>query len=68
MEIADRIGGFDVRKIGATDLDEFVGLCVAKPALHRCGGAMARRVHALAWYVVPAGGLAAVSTSTLPGD
>ena len=51
-KIAQRMGGFDVRKIAAADLDEFVELCVAKPAIHRYAGAMARRVHALAQYVV----------------
>jgi uncharacterized HhH-GPD family protein len=44
--------GFDVRKIAECDLDEFVELCVAKPAIHRYAGAMARRVHALAQHVV----------------
>jgi uncharacterized HhH-GPD family protein len=51
-KIADRMGGFDVTKIAETDLDTFVELCVAKPAIHRYGGSMARRVHALAQYVV----------------
>ena len=51
-KIADRMGGFDVRKIAAADLDEFVELCVAKPAIHRYAGAMAKRVHALAQHIV----------------
>lgn len=51
-KIADRMGGFDVTKIADTDEDEFVELCVVKPAIHRYGGSMARRVHALARYVV----------------
>lgn len=51
-KIAGRMDGFDVRKIAESDLDEFVELCVAKPAIHRYGGSMARRVHALAQYVV----------------
>jgi uncharacterized HhH-GPD family protein len=51
-KIADRMGGFDVRRIAETDLEEFVELCVAKPAIHRYGGAMARRVHAMAQYIV----------------
>jgi uncharacterized HhH-GPD family protein len=51
-KIADRMGGFDVRRIAACDLDEFVELCVTKPAIHRYGGVMARRVHALAQHVV----------------
>lgn len=51
-KIADRMDGFDVRKIAESDLDEFVELCVTKPAIHRYGGAMARRVHALAQHIV----------------
>ncbi|HEX3790387.1 MAG TPA: HhH-GPD-type base excision DNA repair protein [Pseudonocardiaceae bacterium] len=51
-KIAERMGGFDVRRIAEADLDEFVELCVAKPAIHRYGGAMGRRVHALAQHVV----------------
>jgi uncharacterized HhH-GPD family protein len=52
MKIARRMDGFDVRRIAESDLDEFVELCVTKPAIHRYGGAMGRRVHALAQHVV----------------
>jgi uncharacterized HhH-GPD family protein len=51
-KIAERMGGFDVRRIAEFDLEEFVELCVTKPAIHRYGGAMARRVHALAEHIV----------------
>jgi uncharacterized HhH-GPD family protein len=51
-KIAERMDGFDVRRIAESDLDEFVELCVAKPAIHRYGGVMARRVHALAQHIV----------------
>jgi uncharacterized HhH-GPD family protein len=51
-KIAERMGGFDVARIAAADLDEFVELCVTKPAIHRYGGSMARRVHALAQHIV----------------
>lgn len=51
-KIAERMGGFDVRRIAEADEDEFVELCVQKPAIHRYGGSMGRRVHALARYVV----------------
>lgn len=51
-KIADRMDGFDVAKIAECDLDEFVELCVRKPAIHRYGGSMGRRVHALAQYVI----------------
>ncbi|MGI8311267.1 HhH-GPD-type base excision DNA repair protein [Saccharopolyspora hattusasensis] len=51
-KIADRMGGFSVAKIAESDLDSFVELCVQKPAIHRYGGSMGRRVHALAQYIV----------------
>ncbi|MGW1678698.1 HhH-GPD-type base excision DNA repair protein [Saccharopolyspora sp. NPDC002376] len=51
-KIAERMGGFDVTKIAESDLDEFVEVCVQKPAIHRYGGSMGRRVHALAQYIV----------------
>lgn len=51
-KIAERMGGFDVHRIAESDLDEFVELCVTKPAIHRYGGSMARRVHALAEHIV----------------
>jgi uncharacterized HhH-GPD family protein len=51
-KIADRMDGFSVTKIAESDLDEFVEICVQKPAIHRYGGSMGRRVHALAQYVV----------------
>jgi uncharacterized HhH-GPD family protein len=51
-KIADRMGGFDVAKIAEADPEEFVELCVAKPAIHRYGGSMAKRVQALAQHVV----------------
>jgi uncharacterized HhH-GPD family protein len=51
-KIADRMGGFSVTKIAEADEDEFVELCVQKPAIHRYGGSMGRRVHALARHIV----------------
>jgi uncharacterized HhH-GPD family protein len=51
-KIAERMGGFDVRRIAESDLDEFVELCVTRPAIHRYGAAMARRVHALAEHIM----------------
>jgi uncharacterized HhH-GPD family protein len=51
-KIADRMDGFSITKIAETDVDEFVQLCVVPPAIHRYGGSMARRVHALAHYVL----------------
>lgn len=51
-KIADRMGGFSITKIAETPLDEFVELSVQPPAIHRYGGSMARRVHALANYIL----------------
>jgi uncharacterized HhH-GPD family protein len=51
-KIADRMDGFGIDKIAATDVDEFVELCVQPPAIHRYGASMARRVHALALHVI----------------
>lgn len=51
-KIAERMDGFSVTKIAECDLDEFVELCLQKPAVHRYGGSMGKRVHALAQYVV----------------
>lgn len=52
QKIADRMDGFDLHRIAATDLDTFVELCVTPPAIHRYGGSMARRVHALAQHII----------------
>jgi uncharacterized HhH-GPD family protein len=52
QKIADRMGGFSINSIAASDIDEFVTLCVQPPAIHRYGGSMARRVHALAHHVL----------------
>ncbi|MEU4292294.1 HhH-GPD-type base excision DNA repair protein [Kribbella sp. NPDC026596] len=52
LKIANRMDGFDLHKIAATDLDTFVELCVTPPAIHRYGGSMARRVHALAQHII----------------
>ncbi|WP_326946107.1 Fe-S cluster assembly protein HesB [Amycolatopsis sp. NBC_01307] len=51
-KIADRMGGFDIAKIAATDVQTFVEMCVVPPAIHRYGGSMARRVHALAEHII----------------
>ena len=52
LKNANRMDGFDLHKIAATDLDTFVELCVTPPAIHRYGGSMARRVHALAQHII----------------
>ena len=51
-KIADRMDGFGITKIAESDVEKFVELCVTPPAIHRYGGSMARRVHALAQYIV----------------
>lgn len=51
-KLDERMDGFDVHKIAATDVDSFVDLCVAKPAIHRYGASMGKRLHALARYIV----------------
>lgn len=51
-KIADRMDGFDMAKIAATDVETFVEMCVVPPAIHRYGGSMARRVHALAEHII----------------
>lgn len=51
-KIADRMSGFSVTEIADSGEEEFAELCVVKPAIHRYGGSIARRVHAMARYVV----------------
>jgi uncharacterized HhH-GPD family protein len=51
-KIADRMDGFDVRKIAEADSEEFVELCVTPPAIHRYGGSMGRRVQALCRFIM----------------
>ncbi len=51
-KIADRMDGFDIAKIAATDVQTFVEMCVVPPAIHRYAGSMARRVHALAEHII----------------
>jgi uncharacterized HhH-GPD family protein len=43
--IHHRLGHLDPTKIAAMDVDDFVAICVAKPAIHRFPAAMGRRVH-----------------------
>lgn len=52
LKIANRMDGFDLRKIAAADVEEFVELAVTPPAIHRYGGSMGRRVHALAQEIL----------------
>ncbi|MBO9569274.1 MAG: Fe-S cluster assembly protein HesB [Cellulomonas iranensis] len=53
-KIADRMGGWDVRRIADADPDEFTALCATPPAVHRYPGSMAGRIQAVAREVVDA--------------
>lgn len=52
QKIAERMDGFDLQKIAASDPDEFVALCSQTPAIHRFPGSMAARIHDLAVFIV----------------
>lgn len=43
----DRLGHLDATKVAAMDVDELVGVCCAKPAIHRFPASMGKRIHAL---------------------
>jgi uncharacterized HhH-GPD family protein len=45
--LRDRLGHLDASKIAAMDVEEFVGVCAAKPSIHRFPAAMGRRIHEL---------------------
>src|SRR5919106_621387 len=51
-KIADRLGGFDARRIAEADPDEFAALCATPPAVHRYPSSMAKRIQALCAYVI----------------
>ena len=42
-----RLGHLDPERIAAMDVDDFVAVCAAKPAIHRFPAAMGRRIHEL---------------------
>ncbi|WP_460697454.1 HhH-GPD-type base excision DNA repair protein [Nocardia thraciensis] len=52
QKLADRMGGFDIRRIAEADPEEFEELGATPPAIHRYGRSMARRVQELARFVV----------------
>lgn len=45
--LKNRLGHLDPKKIAAMDPDEFLAVCLDKPAIHRFPKAMAQRVHAM---------------------
>ncbi|APU16596.1 MULTISPECIES: HhH-GPD-type base excision DNA repair protein [Actinoalloteichus] len=51
-DIAERMGGFDVRRIAEADPDEFAALASRTPAIHRFPGSMAKRLQALAHHLI----------------
>ncbi|WP_153341505.1 HhH-GPD-type base excision DNA repair protein [Nocardia aurantia] len=51
-KIAERMDGFDLRRIAEADPEAFEELGATPPAIHRYGRSMARRVQELARYVV----------------
>jgi uncharacterized HhH-GPD family protein len=50
--LAGRIGGLDVHRVATMDPEEFGAACAGPPAIHRFPGAMAKRLQALARYLV----------------
>jgi uncharacterized HhH-GPD family protein len=42
-----RLGHLDASRIAAMDVEEFVAVCCAKPAIHRFPAVMGRRIHEL---------------------
>jgi uncharacterized HhH-GPD family protein len=51
-KLLDRFGTLDPARIAEADPEEFADLCATPPAIHRYGRSMAKRLHALAAYVV----------------
>jgi uncharacterized HhH-GPD family protein len=45
--LKDRLGHLDAKKIAAMDPDEFLTLCLEKPAIHRFPKAMAQRIQGM---------------------
>ena len=43
--LKSRLGHLDARRIAALDVEEFVAICAAKPAIHRFPASMGRRIH-----------------------
>lgn len=52
MKLAERMDGFDIRRIAEADPTEFEELAATPPAIHRYGRSMARRAQDLARYVI----------------
>lgn len=50
--LAERMGGLDATEIAEMELEDFVAVCCAKPAIHRFPAAMGRRIHAVCQRLV----------------
>ncbi len=50
--LAERLGGLDAARIAEMDQEEFVSVCVAKPAIHRYPASMGRRIHEVCQVLV----------------
>jgi uncharacterized HhH-GPD family protein len=46
-KLLDRLGHLDPQKIADMDIDDFVSVCVEKPAIHRFPGSMGKRIHSV---------------------
>ena len=51
-DIADRMGGLDLRRIAEAEPEEFASVMGRRPAVHRFPGSMAKRLQALAAYLI----------------
>lgn len=51
-KLVDRLGKLDVHEIAGYDPEQFATMATTPPAIHRYGGAMAKRVQALCQYIV----------------
>ncbi len=65
-----RLGHLDPARIAAMDVDDFVDVCAAKPAIHRFPAAMGRRIHELCRVLVDVydGDTARVWSDVASGD
>jgi uncharacterized HhH-GPD family protein len=52
VTLRNRLGHLDPNRIAAMDLDDFVSVCCAKPAIHRYPAVMARRIHGVSIHLV----------------
>jgi uncharacterized HhH-GPD family protein len=50
--LAQRLGHLDAARIAAMDVDDFVGVCATKPAIHRFPKSMGERIHQLCAHLV----------------